>query len=177
MIRLFVGVALPASVRQCLAGLAAGIPAARWTSPDNLHMTLRFIGDVDETTADAVHDALLGIRVPPFEITVAGCGTFDSGRHAHTLWAGVERSPDLVHLRDKIESSLVRAGLSPERRRFQPHITLARVRGAPVRKLQDFVAGHNLLRAELRVESFVLFSSRLGNGEPVYMPEVEYPLG
>jgi 2'-5' RNA ligase len=176
MIRLFVGLALPGPVRERLSGLAAGIPAARWIAADNLHVTLRFIGEVDEPMADHVHDALAGLSVPAFAATIAGCGTFDRGQRVHTLWAGVERTPPLVHLRDKIESALVRIGLESERRRFQPHVTLARVKGAPVGKLQDFVAANNLLRITIAIDAFALFSSRLGTGEPVYVAEAEYPL-
>jgi 2'-5' RNA ligase len=177
MLRLFIGLPLPAEVRRLLSSLAAGIPQARWTTADNLHVTVRFIGEVDEPTAEAVDAALGTIRAPAFDLTVAGCGTFDSRNQAHTLWAGVERSPALVRLRDKVESSLVRAGLAPERRRFRPHVTLARLKAAPTARLQDFIAAHNLLRATVRADAFVLYSSQLAHGDPVYTALATYPLG
>ena len=176
MIRLFVGLDLPDPVRMVLGGIGSGVPGARWTPPGNLHVTLRFIGEVDETTADAIDVALSGIRAPDFEMTLAGCGAFASGHRAHTLWTGVERGPALLHLQDKVESAVVRAGVAPEGRKYQPHVTLARLKATPTSRLQSFIAGHNLLRATIAVEHFVLFSSRLGHEAPVYTAEAEYPL-
>ncbi len=176
MIRLFVGIPLPPSLRRQLGSFAAGIPNARWTPEENLHLTLRFIGEVDETTAGAVHDALAELQAPAFTMTVGGCGTFEGGRRPVTLWLGVERQPALVRLRDKVESALVRVGLPAESRRFQPHITLARMKDPPLPKLHAFVAGHNLFHDSVPVTSFVLFSSHLGRGEPIYTAEAEYPL-
>ena len=90
---------------------------------------------------------------------------------------GVERNPQLEHLQTKIETALQRAGLEPERRRFTPHVTLARLDNAVPAKLAGFVQAHNLFRAEpMPVEHFVLFSSRLGKEASVYTAEVEYPL-
>ena len=127
MIRLFVGLELPAEVRERLRLLLSGIPYARWTPAENLHLTLRFIGEVDEVQAEAAHDALLGVDAAGFELTIRGCGAFDGGHRAQTLWAGVDRCDGLAHLHDKVEAAVVRAGLAPERRIFSPHITLARV--------------------------------------------------
>ncbi len=177
MIRLFVGIPLPPSLQQRLVSFAAGIPNAHWTPAENLHLTLRFVGEVDEAVANSIHDALAELQAPAFTMTVAGCGTFEGGRRAITLWLGVEREPALLRLRDKVESALVRIGLPPEGRRFQPHITLARLKDPPLPKLQSFIAGHNLFRESVPVASFVLFSSHLGRGEPIYTAEAEYPLG
>jgi 2'-5' RNA ligase len=90
---------------------------------------------------------------------------------------GVERNPQLDHLQSKIETALQRCGLEPERRRFQPHLTLARLDNAPEGKLASFVQAHNLFRAEpVPIEHFTLFSSLLGKEQPVYTAEVEYTL-
>jgi 2'-5' RNA ligase len=176
MIRLFVGLPLVPSVRDHLAILSSGLPAAHWTPPANLHVTLRFIGEIDEATAGIVHDHLATIRAPAFDLGIAGCGAFGTGRHTHTLWVGVDHTEPLQHLRDKVQSAVVRAGLEPERRKFKPHITLARLREPPLNRLHTFIAAHNLLRDGFRVESFTLFSSRLGHGDPVYTAEAVYPL-
>lgn len=176
MVRLFVALALPPPLRHQLASLAAGIPKARWTPEANLHVTLRFIGGVDEVEAAAIDQALAQLQAPAFELVVKGCGTYEAGRRGFTLWVGIERAPLLVHLRDKIESALVRTGLEPEGRRFQPHVTLARLKDPPLPKLQEWVAGHNLFRATVAVDHFVLFSSHLGHGEPIYTAEREYGL-
>lgn len=175
MIRLFLGLDLPPDLRERLGALGAGLPGAHWVPEDNLHITLRFIGEVAEHVADDLHDALVGLRAPAFTLDIAGVGTF-GGSAAHTLWAGVERAAPLVHLRDKIESALVRAGQKPEGRKFTPHITLAKLRDSSPARLRAFLAAHAPLRAEIEVERFVLFSSHLGAGDPVYRPEFEYGL-
>ena len=141
-----------------------------------MHVTVRFIGEVDETAAQTIHDGLLSVRAPAFNLAIGGVGTFQGGRRAYTLWAGVDRSPALVHLHEKVKSAVVRAGVTPEGRRFQPHITLARLKDPPLPRLQDYIAGHNLLRDTLPVTAFVLFSSHLGRGDPLYTAEAEYPL-
>jgi len=175
-VRLFVGLELPAALREHLSGLASGLPNARWTSPENLHITLRFIGDIDEAQAELVHDSLSLVRDAAFDLVIRGCGAFASGHRAHTLWAGVDPAPPLLHLQSKVESAVARTGLEPEGRRFRPHVTLARLKSTPTERLQNFIAGNNLLRAELRIERFVLFSSQLGQGEPVYTALADYPL-
>jgi 2'-5' RNA ligase len=177
MIRLFVGIELAEDVRQELAALCAGVPNARWVSPESLHVTLRFIGEVDQGVAQDVHDRLSDLQAPSFALALAGVGTFGSGRHPHTLWVGVERSAELEHLRDKVESAVVRAGLTPEARKFSPHLTLARFREAPGPRLGDFLGRHALFRLPpLTVGHFTLFSSHLGRGGAVYAAEAEYPL-
>lgn len=178
MIRLFVGVELPAEVRQRLAALGGGIPNARWVPEENLHLTLRFIGNVDEGVADEIAEALGQIGAPPFAITLAGFDTFKSGRHPHALWVGVERQPALSHLRDKVESVAVRCGLEPERRKFTPHVTVARLKDpAPPDRLQRFLAENGLFKAgPFPVEHFTLFSSHLSRNGAIYTVEATYGL-
>jgi 2'-5' RNA ligase len=177
MIRLFVGLSLPDEVRLRLAALASGIPGARWLEPETYHVTLRFIGEVEEQVGEAIHDLLDGIRAPAFPLELAGMGAFDTGHRAHTLWAGVEKSAALVFLRDKVESAVVRAGLPPETRKFSPHVTLARIKDQPGRRLHDFLSHHGLFRAgPFMVDRFVLYSSHLGRTGATYTAEAEYPL-
>jgi len=176
--RLFVALDMPWSVREQLAALSGqGIPGARWVPPENYHLTLRFIGDIPGHVARDVDDALLAIRTRGFTLTLTGMGTFAKGGVSSALWVGVERTPALDHLRNKIETALQRCGLEPERRKFQPHVTLARLDNPVEAKVAAFVQAHNLFRAEpVTVEHFVLFSSRLGKEASVYTPEVEYAL-
>lgn len=177
MIRLFVGLALPDALRERLTVLAGGVPNARWVESRNLHVTLRFVGEVDEAVAQEVHDRLSAVRAPAFDLLLEGLGTFQSGRRPNALWAGVRRRPELVHLRDKVESAVVRAGLPPEPRRFLPHVTLARLKDAPPHRVQTYVAANNLFSAgPVRIERFVLFSSHLGRAGADYTAEAEYPL-
>ncbi len=177
--RLFVAIDLPGSLRERISALAgAGIPGARWVPPENYHVTLRFIGETPGYLAEEIDHALLAIRARGFTLSLAGLGTFARGGKATALWVGVERNPELEHLRGKIETALRRCGLEPERRRFQPHVTLARLDNVMEEKLARFVAAHNLFRADpIEVEHFTLFSSLLGKDQAIYTPEVEYELG
>lgn len=177
MVRLFVGLSLPEELRAELAGLVGGIPGARWVPPSNYHLTLRFIGEIQSWQAQEVDHALIGIRARAFEISVRGLGTFEKGGRIQALWVGVERSDALTHLQNKVETAIQRVGIAPERKRFAPHITLARVDRAPPDKVIGFVQAHNLFRAPpISVEHFTLFSSRLGKEHSVYTPEADYEL-
>ena len=175
--RLFVALDLPHAVRQRLADLAVGLGGARWVSPENYHITLRFIGETPNHKAEEIDLALAALRGKSFALTLAGVGTFEKGGRVAALWVGVAKNPALDHLQSKIETALQRAGAPPERRRFAPHVTLARLDNAPQAKLAAWVQAHNLFRSDpVNVEHFTLFSSRLGKEQSVYIPEVEYPL-
>ena len=175
-VRLFVGLALPDDIRRLLAGLAFGLPNARWVPQENLHLTLRFIGDVDEGLADDIHLALCQIQAAAFELSLSGLGTFGRGRRIRKLWAGVTANADLAHLQSKVETAVTHCGLPAEGRHFMGHVSLAGLKDPPLDRLQAFVAGNNLLHAAFRVEAFHLFSSKLGHGDPAYRVEAEYPL-
>lgn len=176
--RLFVGIDLPWELRHRIVALATtGIQGARWVPPENYHLTLRFIGEVPPHCAEEIDMVLAVLRGRRFELTLSGVGTFSKGGRSNTLYVGVERNPRLEHVQNKIETALQRVGLDPERRRFQPHVTLARLDNAPEFKLGAFVQAHNLFRAEaFVVEHFTLFSSQLGKEQSVYTAEVEYDL-
>ena len=175
--RLFVALELPNSLRERLSWMAGGLPGARWVAPENYHVTLRFIGELPGYRAEEVDHALAGLRAPGFTLQLKGVGTFEKGGRVNSLWVGVERNPQLDHLQTKIETALQRAGFERERRRFMPHVTLARMDGIPEAKIAAWVAGHNLFRSDpVVVEHFTLFSSRLGKEQAAYCPEVEYEL-
>ena len=175
--RLFVGLDFPWETKQQLASLGGGIPGARWVPAENFHLTLRFIGEVPPHRAEEIDGALAALRGRAFPLVLSGVGTFAKGGQETALWVGVEKNPALEALRAKIETALQRAGCEPERRRFTPHITLARLRDVAEGKLAGFVQGHNLFRAgPMQIRHFVLFSSRLGKEASVYTPEVEYAL-
>jgi 2'-5' RNA ligase len=175
--RLFVAIDLPDRQREQLAMLANGLPGARWVAEDNLHLTLRFLGELDGSEAADVDAALAGLRMPGFELRLEGVGHFGDGRKLRSIWAGVEASPALGRLRDKVEQAVIRAGLPPDKRKFKPHVTLARFKSNPGAKLQDFLAEYALFRAEpFQVESFTLYSSFLSANGAIYRPEAEYPL-
>jgi RNA 2',3'-cyclic 3'-phosphodiesterase len=175
--RLFVALDLPWELKEHLAMLAGGLPGARWIPPENHHLTLRFIGEVPGHRAEEIDMALAALRGRGFSLTLSGLGTFAKQGRTTALWVGVERNPQLDHLQTKVETALQRIGLEPERRRFAPHVTLARVDTVPEAKLAAYVQAHNLFRSQsVPVEHFTLFSSRIGKEQSVYTAEVEYAL-
>ena len=176
MIRLFVALALPDSVAQPLLLLQGGVPGARWCEREQLHLTLRFIGEVDGRDASAIDDALATIRAPRFPLELKGVGEFGS-RNPRALWAGVRDDVAVLHLQRKIESALQRVGLPPEERKFSPHVTLARLRNAPRERVITFLAVHALYAsAPFEVNNFILFSSKTTPNGSLYRPERSYAL-
>ena len=177
--RLFVALDLPWDLRRHVAALSGGgIPGARWVPPENYHLTLRFIGETPGHRAEEIDIALAGLRARGFALTLAGVGTFAKGgpQHGAVGRRGTQcRSSTTCRTRSKRRCSA--CGLEPERRRFQPHVTLARLDNVAEGKLVSFVQAHNLFRAEpVPVEHFTLFSSQLGKEASVYTAEVEYAL-
>lgn len=177
MFRLFVGIPLPPPIRARLAGLCSGIPGARWVAPENMHITLRFIGAVSGGDAEDIHEQLSGILAPAFALTPGGIGCFESNRRVHALWVGINREPHLIRLADKVESAIVRAGMAPERRKFKPHVTLARFRTGVSPRIGTFIESNNPFTTEpFCVDHFTLFRSFLGGEGAHYEPLVDYPL-
>jgi RNA 2',3'-cyclic 3'-phosphodiesterase len=176
--RLFVSLELPELVQQSLAMLCNDVPGARWAPPEQIHLTLRFIGDVDGLGFQDVGDALASVRAVPFELVLRGVGHFPPRGEPRTLWAGVEKSEPLLLLHDRIESALVRVGLERERRKFAPHVSLARLRGTPTRAVVSFLARNALFRTDpIPIDEFHLVSSQLTPKHAVHRNEGTYPLG
>lgn len=177
MLRLFVGIGFPPELKLRLSLLCSGVPGAKWVDAGNFHLTLRFIGEIGEDLATDIDDALSRLRARRFTLEIAGTGVFGTGDKPRSLWAGVERSAELVGLRDKIEQALIRVGLPPEPRKFAPHVTLARLRNPPLDKLHDFLAAHAQFRAEpLAVNGFSLIASFQTKAGSVYEDQADYPL-
>lgn len=175
--RLFIALPLPPALRDDLADLAGGLQGARWVVPENYHLTLRFVGEVANPLADELDHALAALRGKRLSLSASGTAVFERGGRITALRAGIRRDDALDHLQSKIETAVQRAGLPPERRRFQPHVTLARVDGVAPELLASWVQAHNLLRSGPHpIDRFVLFSSQTGHEQPVYLPEVEYEL-
>jgi 2'-5' RNA ligase len=177
MLRLFVGIGFPPELKLRLSLLRSGVPGAKWVDPGNFHLTLRFIGETGEDIAADIDDALSRLRVRRFTLQIEGTGVFGGGDRPRSLWVGVERTSELVALRDKVEQALFRAGLPPEPRKFAPHVTLARLRNPPLDKLRDYLAAHARFRAEaLPVEGFSLIASFQTKAGSVYEEQADYPL-
>ena len=177
MIRLFVSLELPWDVREYLARLCCDLPGARWVDPEQFHMTLRFIGEVEGHVFQEVSEALGTVRAEPFELEIRGAGHFPPRGKPRALWAGIERVAELELLQQRIESVLRRIGLPAEGRNFFPHVTLARLKNSPARAVGSFLSQNGMLQAgPWPVDRFWLYSSQLSPKRAIHRPEVEYPL-
>lgn len=177
MIRLFTALSLPDELRPRLAALGSGIDGARWVEPENLHITLRFIGEVSEPVAEDVASALDTVSGPASDVCLNGAGQFASRGRARAVWVGVEKSPGLSALHGKIDQALIRAGLPPEGRKYIPHVTIGRLKDArPNRVLGWLEANGAFFAPPFKAGEFVLYESRLGRHGPSYLPVHAYPL-
>ena len=176
MPRLFSGIEIPDDIAGRLRMLKGGVPGARWIDPADYHVTLCFMGDVDDATALEIEERLSRIRQAPFSLRLAGLDWF-GGRKPHSIVALVEPGEDLIRLHAAHAQACRAAGLAPERRRFVPHVTIARCRGAPLRAVRSFVSARGLFTAgPFPVERFVLFSARPSRGGGPYLVERAWPL-
>lgn len=176
MLRLFVAIRPPEAIRDLLIDTMEGVPGARWQDEDQLHLTLRFVGQLDRRTGEDLAEALARIEAPPFALQLRGVGHFARKGRAHTLWAGIAPSPELAVLQKKVERACQAAGLEPERRKFAPHVTVARLGGGSGR-IEGWLTAHEGLRSEpWTVEDFRLYRSELTPGGAHYEPLVRFPL-
>jgi 2'-5' RNA ligase len=177
MPRLFVGLTLPDMVRFRLDIVRGPIPGARWIEPENMHVTLRFVGDIDNRQADELVSFLDGISLPPFEVKVRDVGVF-GGRDPRIIWAGVDGGEPLAQLHRAIERATRMSGLPPETREFRPHVTLARLnKGTNPEVIARFLGSRARLELEaFQVTEFALFSSRPHVGGGPYVVENVFPL-
>ena len=177
MPRLFTGVEIPSDIGQALAMLRGGLPGARWIDPENYHMTLRFIGDVDDTTAHEVASMLGRVKRDAFDLQMQGLTSF-GGRKPRAVVANVAPAQALLDVQAEQERLMQRIGLEPEGRKFTPHVTLARLRESSSRDVADYLASRGYFRtSSFKVSRFVLFSSRASVGGGPYVVEASYPLG
>jgi 2'-5' RNA ligase len=176
MPRLFTGLEIPSDVAQSLATLRGGLPGARWIDPENYHVTLRFIGDVDASIAREVASMLARVRREAFELRVDDLKSF-GGRKPRALVAALGPAQAPMELQAEHERLLQRVGLEPEGRKFTPHVTLARLRESTSRQVADYLAVRAPFRSPaFKVSRFVLFSSRSSVGGGPYVVEAAYPL-
>lgn len=165
MIRLFVALRPPRAVRRLLLELAGGVPGARWQDDGQLHLTLRYIGEIDERVAEDVEIALSQLRAPVPTVHLGGVGRFANRGRTDALWAGIAPHDALTALHRKVDRALVRVGLAPEHRAFLPHITLARLpRSAGAEGEGDawIAANLALTSAPFEMDRIVLYESTLG---------------
>lgn len=176
MPRLFAALELPETVRDHLSELEMPLPGAKWVDVDDLHITLRFAGDITGLTAREFEQGLAEIELDAFELRLEGLGTF-GGNSPHTVWAGVLPSPALDALARGCDRAARNAGLPSSKRPYKAHVTLARLRDTPPELVARTLGKLGAYRSELfSVNSFVLFSSKPKVGGGPYVVEAEFPL-
>ena len=176
MHRLFVAIRPPEPVRDLLIDAMDDSPELRWVGDDNLHLTLRFIGEVERPLADDIALALSRVRSGRFELRVSGVGLFER-RAGGALWAAVEPKEPVAALAAKVERACVAAGLEPERRAFHPHVTLARWGRREAAAARAFLERNRALTAPpFEVDRFILFESRLSRHGAHYEEIADFPL-
>ena len=176
MPRLFTGVEIPSDIAQALGMLRGGLRGARWITPENYHLTLRFIGDVDDMIAHEVASMLGRVKRGAFELHLEGLTSF-GGRKPRAVVATVAPVQPLLDVQAEQERLMRRIGLEPEGRKYLPHVTLARLRASSNRDVAEYLSVRGLFRTTpFRVSRFVLFSSRASVGGGPYVIEASYPL-
>jgi len=180
MPRLFIALPVPEEVSDELIALQSGVPDARWVPPENLHVTLCFAGEVQGAVMRDLEDELSDIAGSPFPVAIAGVEQFSSGKQPRALVALVEKSDRLGVLQQKVATVARNCGIEVERRKFRPHVTLARFsNGAETgHHIAQFMASHSTFRAgPWLADHFALYSSRAGGGGRIYTEEAVYDLG
>ena len=177
MPRIFTGLEVPPEIASPLSALRGGLPGARWIDPENYHITTRFIGDIDDALAREIAFALGQVRRRGFDLHIDGLSSF-GGRKPRAVIASVSPASALLELQAEHERLLQRLGLEPEKRKFTPHITLARLRGETTnRDVADYLTARAPVRSPpFTVGQFVLFSARASVGGGPYVVEAAYPL-
>ena len=180
MIRLFAGLSLPEDIKEQLSTLQRGLPSALWRPTEKMHLTLRFIGNLDDQLADEVLKELRYVRFPAFHFSLKGIGYFARGDIPHHVWAGVEEDKAIRELQAKIDSAVKKAGAGQEDKfKFIPHVTLGKLFGADMNDVFKYIQANNLFHTEqFETTSFTLYQSiARENGEGKYYKEIEeYPL-
>jgi 2'-5' RNA ligase len=176
MHRLFVAIRPPEPIRDLLKDAMDDSADFRWQDEEQLHLTLRFVGEVDRPLADDLALALARIAANRFTLRIARTGRFEQ-RNGGALWAGVEPKAPVAALASKVERLSIDLGLEPERRAFHPHITLARWKGRRTREIADFLERTRGLASDpFEVTEFILFESRLSRHGAHYEEAATYPL-
>jgi len=176
MPRIFTGLEIPPAIGRDLAMMRGGLPGARWIDPENYHVTLRYIGDVDDLLAHEVASMLGRVRRTEFELRFDGLSSF-GGRRPRAVVATLAQTQALMDLRAEHERLMQRVGLDAEGRKYTPHVTLARLRDSSSRQVADYLSSRILPGLlSFKISRFVLFSSRASIGGGPYIVEAAYPL-
>lgn len=177
MIRLFVAVDLSDEIKNQLNSICFGVPGAKWVAVEQRHLTVRFIGKVDGAMFKDTREMLANVRCEPFMIRLKGLGHFPLRKIVRVLWIGVEPGEGVALLRNRVESALAKIGLASERRKFSPHITLARLRDTPISKVMQFFEDNGLFTTiTFQISAFHLYSSVLTSKGAIHQRQATYDL-
>jgi len=172
--RLFIALRPPEDVCEALLDTMEGIAGARWQDADNLHLTLRFVGEVDRHMQRDLETALESVPLRSFTLALSGVGHFEGKHRASAIWAGVAPSPQLDELQHSVEMACRRAGLTPETRKFVPHVTLARLNSGSA-PIGEWLAAHgDLALGPWDVDGITLFESNLTPNGAIYAQVAEF---
>lgn len=176
MHRLFVALRPPAPVRAALLDFMNGVENARWQDEAQLHLTLRYIGEVPAARAEEVAEEVGRVEMQPFPLILRGVGHFERKGAPHALWAGVAPSEQLKVLHSRVERACRSAGIAAEGRKFAPHVTLARLNrsAGPV---GGWLQRHGAFASqEWLADHMILYESHLSPKGAEYTPVIRYPL-
>jgi 2'-5' RNA ligase len=177
MLRLFVAVDIPEDIRTLVCGMGATIPGSRAVPTEQLHLTLKFLGDMESGMLLDIRQALAVIAHEPFSMSLKTVGHFPPRGNPRVLWVGIHPVQEVVSLRNKVEKALSDIGIEREKRKFSPHVTLARLKDSPIQRVSQFLAGNSLFETpSFRIDEFQLYSSTLTPRGAIHTIQESFPL-
>jgi len=175
--RLFIAIELPDHYKKALGELRTAIPGARWVAAEQIHLTLAFLGEVDEDTSKRLIARLAKIKAAGFELCLTGTGCFPDRRRPRVVWVGVKPEPGLTQLAEMVRETVVACGIPQEERPFSPHLTIARLKIPASRELGVFLDQHTSVDLPtFAVKEFILFQSKLSQQGALHIPVRSFPL-
>jgi len=176
MLRLFIAIDIPDDIRTLMCGMGSSIPGARAVPADQLHLTLKFLGDTDSGRLSDIKEALAAIDFAPFTINLQRVGHFPPRGNPRVIWAGIEPLVEVTRLRNAIEKSLAGIGIERDHRKFSAHVTLARLKNSPLNRVTQFLAGNSFFETPpFTVREFLLYSSSLSARGAVHSMLAAFP--
>ncbi|NLE00198.1 MAG: RNA 2',3'-cyclic phosphodiesterase [Fibrobacter sp.] len=177
MPRLFIAVDIPERIKNDITDTYMALPGARWVEDEKIHITLSFIGEVDNPTEQTIKNSLRTITVAPFTLSLKGVGYFPPRGQPRIIWVGLSNSQELIRLQGKIERVLTVSGIETEKRKFHPHITIARLDNTPEQRVAQYLALNSLLTSEpFEVSAFHLYTSILRKEGALYSKSASFSL-
>jgi 2'-5' RNA ligase len=177
MLRLFIAIDIPDDIRTLICGMGGSIPGARAVPTDQLHLTLKFLGDTDSGLLPDIKEALGSIEYAPFRVCLKRVGHFPPRGNPRVLWAGIDPVTEVTALRNKVEKALTETGIDRDHRKFSAHVTLARLKNSPLNRISHFLAGNSLFETPpFTVREFHLYASSLSGKGAVHTVLATFPL-